>query len=247
MSKLANELRQLESNQFQEELAKTYFSNAPSKESHLTQSKPDLKYKNRNYLSLNTIIFGLSAAIIVLFFIFNRVAIEVKIIPSFATKATNDTTTADTDVVYLNKDGELNTDLIRNIVFYENAHNDSGLGKEFIMLSNEIPSKKAILGIDFNKPLNLKKYLFCFYSMGRESGETMRISLRDSSNNICHSGINELGNSWRQFIVDAQDAGDLIDPENIAHVDVEVNPNEKQNVVRSTIFVKGIYLAKRRE
>ncbi|MDD5449248.1 MAG: hypothetical protein PHO42_01440 [Candidatus Omnitrophica bacterium] len=244
MSKLLSELKQLE--QFQEELAKTYFSNSPSRDNPPVSASPMSKIKKINPPSLATIIVILLAAMIVGFFLFNRVAVEIKIIPASAQKTLNETRQAG-DVVYLNKDGELNTDLIRNIVFYENAHNDSGLGKESIVLSNEIPSKKAILGIDFNKPLNLKKYLFCFYSKGAESGEQMRVSLRDSRNDVCNSSVNELGDSWKQFIIDAQDAGDLIDPEKVTHVDVEVNPDERPDSERSTIFIKEIFLAKRRE
>jgi|GEM_PF-6741798 hypothetical protein len=248
MSKILSDLKESEPNHFQEELAKTYFSSAPapSKGTSLIGSHT----ANSEYKKRRTIFFGAIAAasLIVLaagFLVFNRVVVNINIIPALGSDSM--TGRNPSDIIYLNKDGELNTDLIKNIVFYENSNSENIWGKKFIILSNAIASKKAVLGIDFTEPLNLKDNLFCFYAKGRAGDEELRISLRDINGYSCNSKVNELEKPWQQFVVNVDDAADFIDPEKITHIDFEVNPLERQNPAVSKTYIKDLYLAKRRE
>lgn len=233
MDKGIIDLNQPELNQFQEELAKTYFSPAPSKENHLT--KPTSERQKRPHIFIG-IILTLIAALVAALFILNKIEINIKVIPSSGINQLSDRQPP--DIIYLSKNGELNTDVVKNIMFYENSDIESNWGKESILLSNEEGTKKAALGIDFTRPLNLKENLLYFYSRGKRGGEDLRICLKDANDNICYSKINELQNSWQQFIMNADQAKDYIDSENITHIDLEVN---------STVYFKDFYLARRRE
>lgn len=248
MSKILSDLKESESNPFREELAKTYFPTAPapSKESSHVKSKSiNLKDKKRQAVFFGAIAIVSLTVLVAGFLVFNRVVVNIDIIPSFQPGSITDKTPL--DAIYLNKDGELNTDLIKNIVFYENSNSENIWGKRFIILSNAIPSKKAVLGIDFTGPLNLRDNLFCFYAKGRAGEEELRISLRDTNGYSCSSKINGLEKSWQQFVINAADAADFIDPEKITRIDFEVNPLEKQNLAISKTYIKDLYLAKRRE
>lgn len=241
MSEIIDSLKQSEPNQFQEELAKTYFSSSPSKDNHFTQFQPTSKNKKTQRFFLG-ILLGLIGLFFVVLFIFNRIEIDINILPSFKIPSTEN---KNTDVIYLNKEGEVNREIIKDIVFYENSDIESKWGKDLILLSNEVGSKMAVLGINFNKPLDMKENLLRFYAKGKVGGEDLRISLRDDKNNFCHSKINQLGNSWQQFVIDIEQAKDFIDPERIIHIDFEVNPAGRQNSYRSSVYFKDITLIKR--
>lgn len=243
MSKSLDELKQVETNQFQEELAKTYFSTASSKEKYSSQSKPAANNKNdRNKNSLLLIIFlALLIVTAVTFFVFNRLTINIKITPATNSGIDN---SAYTERVPFNKNGELNNDLVKHVVFYENTGNESTWGKDITVLSNEDISKKAVLGIDFVKPISLKEKILCFLVKGNSGGEEFRIALRDKENNICYSKISAIENGWQKFIVDGLAIQDFIDAEKINHIDFEVNPAEKNFLNSSTIYLKNMYLAK---
>ncbi len=243
MSESLDELKRVEVNQFQEELAKTYFSTGSSKEEYSSQPKPAAKDKNnRNRNGLLLAIF-LTLLIItsIAFLAFNRLTINVKITPVPNSGIDN---SAYTGIVPFNKNGELNNDLVKHVVFYENAGNESAWGKDITVLSNEDISKKAVLGIDFVKPISLKEKILCFLARGNSGGEEFRIALRDNENNICYSKISAIENGWQKFIVDGLTAQDFIDAEKINHIDFEVNPAEKIFLNSSTIYLKDMYLAK---
>lgn len=243
MSEIINNLKQPKLNHLQEELAKTYFSTKPAKENHYTQfqQKTDVKKTNK---PLTGIILGLIGLFIAAIFVFHRIEIYIKIFPSLAGLTENK---KDIDTTPFSKNGELNRELIKNIMFYENADTKSNWGNEFVVLANEIGSKKAALGINFNKPLDMTEGLLCFYAKGAAGGEKIRICLRDIKNNFCYSKIDELQNSWQQFIIKTEGAKEFIDTENITHVDFELNPEERADLNRSTIYFKDICITKGRE
>ena len=149
-----------------------------------------------------------------------------------------------TDIIPFGEGGELNKNLVRNFMFYGDADTESRWGGEFILLSNQDRSKKAGLGIDFAQSVDMGDHKLSFYAKGEAGGEQVRISLRDSQNSYCHSKIYTIENFWQRFVVDVSRVGDHIDSENIAHVDFEINPEEKQILSRSRMYLKGIGLIK---
>lgn len=243
MSKLLNELKPVEANQFQEELAKTYFSTVSSKENYSSQSKPATDHKtdrNKNHLLL-VIFLSLLFVTAAIFLIFNRLTINVKIVPASNARLDN---SKYTEIVPFSKNGELNNDIVKHVVFHENAGNESVWGKNITVLSNEIISKKAVLGIDFAQPVNFNEKIICFTGKGKSGGEEFKVALQDDKNNICYSKIAAMENGWQKFALDGRPAQDFIDTKNITHINFEVNPAEKNLLSFSTIYLKDICFAK---
>lgn len=239
-----SKLKEAQDFSFQEELAKTYFPSAPSKENYFTQSSL-LSKDNKKSMSLifPLGIAGIVLVVLVIFFAFNRV--EIKISPAYTSGT--DTQANAGDVLYLAKDGELNRDLVENVVFYEDADANSGWKKGVVSLSNDINFKKAAFGMDFKKPVDMSQTLFFFNAKGKSGGEEFRIGLQDAHNNSCYSKINTLQNSWQSFQVDLGQVQGLVDPRSITHVDFTINPGERPNLSRTQAYFKDLYLTKRRE
>lgn len=241
MSKILSELKRTEMNQFQEELAKTYFSGASSEQKYPPQPNPSIK-NNKKTNGLLFIIFSfLLIVTAVIFLIFNRLSISVKITPAF-TSGSDYRRYA--EMIPFNKSGGLNNELIKNAVFYENAGNESSWGKEVIVLSNEDISKKAVLGIDLIKPINLNGRSLYFIMRGQNGGEEFRIALVDDKSNVCYSKTDKITNDWQAFVVDETAMKNFIDTERITHIDFEVNPAEKGFSNNSVIYFKNVYLVK---
>jgi hypothetical protein len=246
MADILGNIDKLDAKNFQEELARTYFSTTSSREKNLQKPDNNKIKKGVNWAVPGMIIAGLILGFAAILFFINRTELNSKAVPAGYSPLV-DKKIQKIDMVYLDKDGSPNTDLIKNVVFYENAGGESAWQKQSVILSNENPTKKAVLGIDFKNPLNLSETLFCFYSKGEMGQEEFRISLRDTENNSCNSIINKSQNAWQQFIVDAVNAKYLVDLKNITHIDLEVNPAEKQNLNRSTVYFKEICLTKKGE
>lgn len=221
-------------NQFQEELAKTYFSSPPPKEPDFNRSETAPRDMKMLQIIL-TLIIGLAGGCILSLFIFNMVEINIKVAPQ-----------ARPSEIAFSQGGELNRNLVKDIMFYENADSESSWGKDIILLSNEKGSRKASLGINFNQPMDMKENQLTFFAKGDRGGEEFRISLKDSGSNLCYSKINELSNSWQQFIVNPNSARNLINVEGVAHLDFEVNPLAKQDSKRSRVYFRGVCLTKGR-
>ena len=244
MSKILSDLNQLESSPLQDELAKTYFSSIPSaQERQIKKPVQSKKYRLTKKLILTISLSAVSILAVVIFLVLNRISIDIQITP--ASLSAEDTYAQ--DVTYIKKGAELNTDLIKNVIFFENADGRSTWGNRFVILSNEIPSKKAAMGIDFNNPQNLSGNILCFYARGRLGKEELRISLKDNAKGFCRSKINGLRGGWQKFAIDISGVKNLIDAENVTRVDFELNPAEKQNAYISKVHLRDIYLCKRRE
>lgn len=243
MSEIIDNLKHSEPNKFQEELAKTYFFKNTSKENHFTQSQVLPKNKKIKTILL-AVIIPLSVLFIAAALIFtNKLEINVSIYPH--TKAVSEENVYDNNAIYLSKDGEYNKDAIKAIMFYDNASGESGWGKDFINLSNETGSKKAVLGIDFAGPQDMAERLLCFNVKGKAGGEKFRICFKDSENNICRSKINQLENSWQPFVIDMEQAENFINIKNVTRIDIELNPGEEQNISRSAIYFRDMRFTKR--
>ena len=237
-------LKQYDVNQFQEELAKTYFSTTPVKQNNFTGTKlPPQTPKTKKFFFLS--ILGLAAIFIGILFWFNRLEVNVNVFPVSKSGIVENANYLDR--LYLSKDGEPNRELIKNVMFYENADAKSSWKQGVIILANEISAKEAVLGIDFNNPVDMSEKLFYFYAKGKRGGEDLKVSLRDTKNNLCYSKINELQNSWQQFVVDLGQAGGIIDTRSITHIDFAINSSEKQNLGQSLAYFKDLYFTKRRE
>lgn len=242
MTGLKNNQKPIATNAFQEELAKTYFSSHTAKEERDSPSQQTFNIKKKNRTPF-IILLAMICFFIAALFVFKRLEVAVKVAPLDSTRLAENSSAE--DLIPMSKDGELNRDIIKNIMFYENANAQSKWGKEFILLSNELSSKKAILGIDFNRPINMGVYTFYFYTKGKLGGEHLKLALRDKKNQFCRTKINVLPNSWQRFSIDAENAREFIDPESVTHIDFEVNPEESGNLSRSTIYIKDVCFIKK--
>lgn len=243
MTGLKDNQNPVRTNTFQEELAKTYFSSYTTKENRDVQSQQTLKNKKRSRVPLIIALASIGIVIIALF-VFKKIEVAIKVAPTAGSVA--ESPGAD-GLIPLTKDGELNRDVIKNIMFYENANAESKWGKEFILLSNETNSKKAAIGIDFNKPVDLSRYTFYFYTRGKNGGEQLKLLLRDKADRFCRTRVNILQASWQRFAINPENARQFIDPGNVTHIDFEVNPDENKNSYRSTIYLKDICFIKKGE
>lgn len=215
MSELVDNLKQPELNQFQEELAKTYFASFPSKKDNTV--RPVISQKNKKTpIIVISLLLGLIAGLLLTIYTLSVLVIKIKTAPQAV------------ETISLNQSGEMNRDVVKSALFYGNASSESSWGKSFVLITGEDPSKKSALGIDFTRPLNMAKYSLCFYARGEGGEGDFRVSFRDSKGNVCFSTIYLLQNPWQEFIVDLASAKNLIDIENITRLDIEINPLEKQ-------------------
>jgi len=247
MSEIIDHLKDVSSDRLQEELAKTYFSTTGhAKESHYTQSgqvRTGRGARARRVWFL-VVAIVLALCLFTALFLFRKIEVSVKINPVQSSSSAAVAGGAPENV-YFSPSGELNRDLIKTIVFYDNADVESAWGNGSVLLSNEIPSKRATLGIEFNKPVKMSENILRFYARGAAGGEEFRIMLKDANNSICYSHINELQSAWQPFVVDASTAAVFIDTKNIVHIGFEINPLEKNVSDRSKIFLKDICFTKR--
>lgn len=242
MSELIEDLKQSNETAYREELAKTYFSTTPSTQDHFTQSAAPAQDK-KTRIRLSGIIASLLAmsliALIFMFIAAKKIEIDVKVVPAQSNPFENG------EVVYLDKNGEPNRDIINDAIFYDDADARSGWGKEYVTLANENGSKKATMSVRFNAPIDMSGESFCFLAKGKNGDEELMISLKDSKNNYCDSAVNTVQNEWTRFIIDAKQAGDFVDIANIAYIGFELNPKEKQFPNRSAVYLKEICIIKK--
>lgn len=248
MNEILDKVKSPESLQYQEELAKTYFSTTAARENRVnkpktsTPAQPDQRSKKRRVISL---ILGIILVSLVAILVFNRVEIIVKVFPALQPNAIYKDKNADT--ISLSKDGEINRDIIKGVMFYEGAAAESSWKNGMAVLINEVNSKNAVMGIDFNNPVDMIGRLLCFSVKGKSGGEYLRICLKDEKNNLCYSKVDALQNSWQPFMIDINAAGNLVDPRRITRIEFEISPGAKEDLSRSTVYFKDWYFAKRRE
>lgn len=236
-------MKQVEIDPFQEELAKTYFAKDIVKEADPKATPPQPIRKKTGKIKHFFLAAAGMIALIAVLFIFNKVEIQVKISPTSKLKPPE--AAVESKRIYLNKDGDFNRSIISNAIFYENATSESKWENGLVTLANETGSKKAVFGIDFTVSVNMLENSFCFYAKGKGGGEIIRISLKDIRNDICHSKIHKLQNSWQQFLIEIDGPLDNVDLNKITHIDFEINPNEEGILNPLTVYLKDMYIEKR--
>jgi len=242
MSELFNNLKQSELSELNEELAKTYFSQSPAKKERQNSPKPAIKPAESKRIIRAVVLVSVALFFIALF-VFNRLVINVNVVPLlFSGKAAQGDKASQ---IPFNVNGEINRDIVKNVMFYGDADLSSGWGKEIVILSNENPGHRAVLGIEFMSPMDCDANEFFFYAKGDTGTEHMRVSFKDSNNNVCHSKVSRLENNWQRFVIDIGKARAFVNPELITHIDVEVNAENEDAVNRSRIYLKEIALIKK--
>lgn len=230
--------------QLHEELAKTYFSAASLKEDHLTKTKLPVREKKIKQFALGGIL-GIIGLLIITLLMFNKVEVTVNISPTVQSGPVSENQSPDR--IYLSKGGELNRDVVKDIMFYGDADIKSSFKNEIFVLSSDGNSRKAIMGIDFRDSIDMAENVFYFYAKSTPGQEELKISLRDTERNSCHSKINALQNSWQRFMIDIGQVRNLVDSRRIVHIDFEINPKGEQGIARFPVYFKDMYFAKRRE
>jgi len=238
-----DEFKEPDTDQLHEELAKTYFSAATLKEDQLTKLKSSAGEKKIKQFALGSIL-GIIGLLIIALLVFHRVQVTVNINPVTRSAPVIQSQTLDRS--HLSKGGELNRDVVKDIMFYGDADIKSGFKNEIFVLSCNTNSKAAMMGIDFRNPIDMTENLFRFYAKGTQGQEELRISLRDAERNPCHSKINILQNSWQQFVIDISQVRNLVDSRKITHIDFEIKPKGKQDIARSAVYFKDLHFAKRK-
>lgn len=242
MSEFINNLKQPGASILQEELAKTYFSTTPPDDNY-TQSTENLRIRRHKTLWVKVIAAAFAAVIILpaaVFLMLNRVLIRVEINPASGSAQANKI--AGSEIVYLNNNGEINRDIIKDIIFYEHTGVESGWGKGLITLVNESNSARASLGINFASPVDLDKNLVSFYAKGKDGGEKFYIVFKDSNNNLCNSKTVELQPEWQKFVINTENTLDFINPKGISSINFNLNPNENHFLSRPILYLKEICL-----
>ncbi len=237
----------VEDYQFQEELAKTYFSTFPSKENIYTASAPAPKPDNTK---TKKILFGVTAGIILIFiaafFIIQKNgSIQLS---SSDEKTDLPVSAADAGKAYLDKEGGINKDLLDNVIFYEGADSQSKWENGFVSLVNEKGAPHAAFGIDFKKPQDLGDNLFYFSAKGKSDGTILRIGIRDNKSSVCYATLGNMSDSWQRFAIDLLAQGEIfINTGAVTHIDFEISPDKNRDSLTSSVYFKDMYLMKRRK
>ncbi|NQU73683.1 MAG: hypothetical protein HQ547_03115 [Candidatus Omnitrophica bacterium] len=231
-----------DTDQLHEELAKTYFSAASLNEDHLTKPKLPVREKKVKQFALGSIL-GIIGLLIIALLMFNKVEVTVNISPTVQSGPVSENQSPDR--IYLSRGGELNRDVVKDIMFYGDADIKSGFKNEVFVLSCDANSRAAAMGIDFRDSIDMAENVFYFYAKSTQGQEELRISLRDVERNLCHSKINVLQDSWQRFVIDISQVRNLVDSKRITHIDFEINPKGKQGIARSAVYFKDMHFAKR--
>ncbi len=221
----------------QNELARTFFRSG--------EKAPGKKEKQPRRGALPWIIASGTILLLCASFLFdNKLAIDVKVLKGTTLRGPGD------NKVYLYKEGELNTYLLRDAEFSGGGDKYSRADKSMLAMINSRNPGWANFDMEFKEPVNMTAVDVVYEAKGQTGSESMVLALVDKERNAYRMQkdlSSRLGREWKEYNINLGPARDKIDLSRITRLQLEFGSLTAGNDPGATIFIREVRLVNRKK
>lgn len=232
--------------EFQHELAKTYF-----KEPEKKKDKP----KTEKWKPALPWIIAAACFIIALLAVLFKSSIDIKVrvfgeVPAIGSASVGSGIVEGADRgIFLINGGEPNKDIIKDVYFAGDGKPFSSVKKDELVLCNSRGWGWANYTIELKDAIDLNKLDIKYTARGLVEDEYLALVIVDSNNRLYRLEkdlSSELTKEWQRYTINFKHVGKVIDLSNITKIKFEFGSLTAGNHPNAVILLKDIYITKTR-
>jgi hypothetical protein len=238
---------------FREELANTYLKTSAKTQAGLPDRKGLPGRFRMPRISIPWVVACVALVLTAVLFISkSNIDIKVRIsssLPFVDKERSSGSVEAAVGGIFFISGGEANRDLVRETFFTGDAKPLSRSANGELILANSRGQGWASFKIEFRKPMDFRRLDLRYSARGEKGAEKLVLLVIDSDNKsykVASDVATNLTKEWHTYTINFRPVREMVDMARVAALKFEFGSMTAGNSAGSAIFMKDIYVTKRR-